>query len=1064
MQSPVVRVIRRALLHALFTAPALPAQTTAARVAGRITERDGGAPIEGAQVRIDGTNIGAITGNDGRYSIQRVPAGTYQLRVIRIGYLSATQAFTARANEAGTADFTLTRAPYQLEAVVTTATGQQLTRELGNAIAKIDASRMVQEQPITAMQDVLNGRTAGVTMIASNGTVGGGARVRIRGLSSASLSNDPLILVDGVRMEQSSPALVGTLSIGGGRPNFMNNLNPEEIESIEVVKGPSAATLYGTQAANGVVVITTKKGRAGPAKWSLFGERGLSFDPAEYPAIYYTDGRSPTGAARGCLQWQAVAGQCTITKTYSRNLLEDRETSPIDRGERQQYGAQVSGGTEASRYFVSADWEQEYGLLRMPDAEIDTLILQRGIKTVPKDQRIPNQLTKANLRANLGAQLSPQAELAVNTGYVNSWNLLPQTGDNLQGVIGSGIFGNPNPALSNAWGFAPPSQGFGKRVSRYTNQFLNSATLTYRPTKFLATRATVGVDWLAFNNEANIANGQGCTTCGIERQGVRTIDKWNSNRWTVDLNATANFTLTPAITSKTAVGVQWNRDRLAGSLSTANILPPGGATIDAGAQKVSGEQTVETASLGLYVEETVGWKDRLFVTGALRQDKNSAFGGDFGSILYPKATVSWVAMENPDARWINQLRPRVAFGESGQQPTATAAVTFLTPTTTTVFGQGDRPSVTFGALGNTSIKPERSREYEAGFDLTTLRNRVSLQATYYDKKTTDALVNRPLPGSLGAGAARIENVGVVTNRGIEVSINARVVDRDNLRWDFGVEASGNKNRLVSLAPGIPPLTGFGFQNRPGYPLFGLWWPRLTRFGDANGNQTIEPSEITVTDTAVFNGSTVPVRTFAINNSFGLFRDRLRVSGLLDYRAGFVSHNVNGLFQCAFRQNCAALHVKGYDLEEQAKAVAGPRAFGAYGEKADFVRLRELSVVYTLPGRFASFVRAGNASLQAVGRNLAIWTDFGSWDPENTTQGTDAANYNFVQLAQPRLFSLRVNLNYEEADCADKINVRVCGLSPAYPFTRLPVHPFTRLSVRSSSAAPDCVLDGQDSES
>ena len=804
MQSCLVRVGSRALLLAAIGAVSLSAQGTAGRIAGRITDRDGGAPIEGAQVRIDGTNIGGITSGDGRYAIARVPAGTYQVRVIRIGYLSATQSLTVSANQAATSDFVLVKAPYQLEAVVTTATGQQLTRELGNSIVKIDASKLVSESPITSMQDVLNGRSAGVTMIASNGTVGGGSRIRIRGISSASLSNDPLILVDGVRMEQSSPALGGTLYIGGGRPNFLNNLNPEDIESLEVVKGPSAATLYGTQAANGVIVVTTKKGRAGPPKWSVFGESGLSYDPATYPGIYYTDGKAPNGTARGCLQWQAAVGDCTITKTYTKNLLEDAGTTPIDRGQRQQYGVQVTGGTEASRYFLSADWENELGLLRMPTNEIDSLLKQRGTATIPRDQRIPNQLTRGNVRANLGVQLAPQAELSVNSGYLNSYNLLPQTGDNLQGVIGSALFGNPNPALSSNWGFAPPSQGFAKRVSRYTNQFLNSANLNWRPTSFLSTRATVGVDWMSFNNEANIANGQGCVACGIERQGTRTLDKWNNARWTVDLNASTNFNFTSSINSKTAVGVQWNRDRLTGALSTAQILPPGATTIDAGAQKTSGEQTVETASLGVYVEETVGWKDRLFLTGAVRRDQNSAFGADFGSIVYPKATVSWVAMENSDATWINQLRPRVAFGESGQQPGSTAAITFLTPTTTTVFGQGDKPAVTFGALGNNIIKPERSREIEAGFDLNSWHNRVSLQVTYYAKKTTDALVNRPLPGSLGAGASRTENIGVVTNKGIEISANTRVWDSEALRWDLGIEASENKNKLVSLAPGIPP--------------------------------------------------------------------------------------------------------------------------------------------------------------------------------------------------------------------------------------------------------------------
>ena len=176
-----------------------------------------GPTIDAAQVRIDGTTIGAMSNADGNYAIQRIAPGTYQLRLVRLGYQSILQSVTLRAGAPAVANFALTRAPYQLESVVTTATGQQLTRELGHAITKLEAPKMVMEQPITNFQDLLNGRAAGVTLMASSGTVGGGSRVRIRGISSASLSNDPLIIVDGVRMEQSSPALGGTLYIVGGR-------------------------------------------------------------------------------------------------------------------------------------------------------------------------------------------------------------------------------------------------------------------------------------------------------------------------------------------------------------------------------------------------------------------------------------------------------------------------------------------------------------------------------------------------------------------------------------------------------------------------------------------------------------------------------------------------------------------------------------------------------------------------------------------------------------------------------------------------------------------------------
>jgi TonB-dependent SusC/RagA subfamily outer membrane receptor len=1000
-----------AALFACAISSITSAQNNIGRITARVTDRELKTPIDAAQIVVDGTTIAAMTNASGTVTISRITAGSYQLRVVRLGYESALLTVRVTAGATTNAEFALARSPYQLESVVTTATGRQLTRELGHALTKLDVRDLVKEQPITNLQDLLNGRVAGVTMMASNGTIGGGARVRIRGMNSLALSNDPLIIVDGIRIEESSPALGGTLYIGGGRPNFMNNLNPEEIENIEIAKGPAASTLYGTQGANGVIVITTKRGRAGPPKWLMYAEGGLARDPADYPNIYYSAGRSPSGAARNCLQWMSDLGACTIDQTYSRNLLEDPETTPIGTGSRQQYGAQLSGGSEATRYFVSGDWESELGLLRMPNSERDSLLLERGVDGLPRRQEIPNQLTKTNIRTNLGLTLSHMAELNVSSGFGHAYNLLPQTGDNLQSVIGSAMTGVPNPALLSVWGYAPPRDVFSKSVARKTNQFINSGTLQFRPSTWLDTRATAGLDWMQYDDEADVAIGQGCKFCGIERTGLRTINKWNNLKYTIHTSGTASFSLPWQLTSYTSLGAQLNRDGRYGTLNTAQRLAPGGRSIDAGSDRTSGERTAETVSYGTYIEQRIGWREKLYLTAAVRRDQNSAFGSALGGVTYPKVALSYIARETDAAQWLNHLRVRGALGVSGQQPTATAAITQLTPTTATVFSQGDVPAVTFGALGNDRVRPERTREIEGGFDATLLHNRVSLSVTYYDKKTTDALVDRLLPGSLGAGASRVENVGVVSNRGFEVSLSARVIDRDDIRYDVGIEASGNRNRLEQLAPGVRKLGGFGYENRPGYPLFGLWWPKIAAYGDVNHNGSIDPNEVWASDTAVFMGSSVPIRTLTATSHLGVLRDRLRFSALVDFRGGFVSHNINNLFQCVFVQNCAALHVAGYDLKEQAKAVVGVRAFGAYAEHADFVKLREVSATYAIPQAWLSRVRIGSAAVVLTARNVATWSRFNSWDPENNTSGVDGPNYNFVQLAQPRVYLVRLNLGF-----------------------------------------------------
>src|SRR5690349_12986412 len=321
-------------------------------ITGRVIDQSNGQPVASASVVVTGSGMGAITTDSGTYSIRGVPAGTHQLRASRVGYGPSVRTASVTAGGVTTADFVISHVPFVLEEVVTTATGEQRTRELGNIVAKVDAAKVAEASPITNMQDLLNSRVSGVTLIQQSGVVGSGSRVRIRGVSSASLSNDPLVYVDGIKVETGSPNF--TTFTGGGHPSFLNDIDPDEIESMEIVKGPSAATLYGTQAANGVIRITTKRARAGRTQWMAFDDEGYTKDVSDYPGQYYSQGTDKTsGAVRQCLPWQQVAGQCTITQLYSRNLFRDAESSPLQTGYRGSRGLQVSGGSEQVHYFLS---------------------------------------------------------------------------------------------------------------------------------------------------------------------------------------------------------------------------------------------------------------------------------------------------------------------------------------------------------------------------------------------------------------------------------------------------------------------------------------------------------------------------------------------------------------------------------------------------------------------------------------------------------------------------------------------------------------------------------------
>src|SRR6266487_2727573 len=278
-------------------------------IAGRVTDRVTQQPVIGAEVLVLGTNLGSRVGQDGRYRISNISAGQYALQVRLIGYATASQQVSVTAGQTATVDFAVSAAAVPLEAVVVTATGaEQLKRELGHAVATIDAAKTVEQATPKNLADLLNARAPGVQVLPSGGTTGTGRRIRIRGSSSLSLSNEPIIVVDGIRVENGATGQTATsIGVGGQTPSRLNDLSPDDIESIEIVKGPSAAALYGTDAANGVIQIRTKRGRPGPTKWNGYVEGGVLNDITAWPANY----TSVTNAGASCSLTQAADRKST---------------------------------------------------------------------------------------------------------------------------------------------------------------------------------------------------------------------------------------------------------------------------------------------------------------------------------------------------------------------------------------------------------------------------------------------------------------------------------------------------------------------------------------------------------------------------------------------------------------------------------------------------------------------------------------------------------------------------------------------------------------------------------
>lgn len=1008
------RVIRAAVLTVLAlgagVGTALAQQVPS--LTGKVTDKASGRPIGAARITVLGTSATAETNAEGKYTIRAVLSGTLRVRVNAIGYQSETKGLTITGTGA-TIDFAIAASAVVIDEIVATATGEQSRLEIGHAVATIKADSIAAYQTVSSLSDVLNGRSPGVTVQTSGGTTGGGSKIRIRGANSISLSNDPLIYVDGVRVNGASGDGDIGGNTGGQAPSRLNDLNPDEIESIDILKGPAASTLYGTDASSGVIVIKTKRGTAGKTVWNIYAEGGSVNDKNRYPANFTVFGLRNGASSRNCTLFRQDSGACsTVDSAQQFNTLRDPATTPYGTGYRQQYGLNVSGGTEALRYFVSGDFDDEVGALNLPSAQLDTVLLNRGVSALSFAERRPNANRRVALRSTVSAQASSTVDLNTSLGYVNSDGRFPQNDNNLFGVVSSAALGGST--RETGWGFFTPGEVFGLATTQTVNRITGSQQVNWRPKSWLTGRFVVGLDQTQRQNVFFAKPGEAPAFASFE-EGFKTNNKRTNSVYTVDANFSA-VKKTGDFSSKTTVGVQWFRTSINGALTQGAFFPPSSSNIGGSAQQQASDTRVSSATAGAFIEQAVGFKDKLYITAAIRGDRASAFGNNFGTLIVPKGEISYVLREN-GLGTLGTVRLRAAAGASSRAPGAFDALQFFTPVQVAT-PNGTISGLTNGALGNADLKPEKAREFEAGLDATLFDNRLSVELTAYDKKTSDALVRRPLPPSLGTGSeaadqtSQFANLGTVKNQGVELGLTSRVLNGKALAWDVTLTGSLLRNRLVTLGEGISPFnTGFTQRIVPGTPLGGYWDFPLT-WNDANGNGLVGQSEVTVGDTTEFIGAVLPTREVSLNSAFSLFDGKVRLSTQLDYRGGNYADNATENFRCGpAARNCAGLYDNTLSVDEQVRATAAQFRLGDV-QKADFVRLREVSLTFFATKNIARTLGADRASLTFSGRNLGLWTKYRGVDPEANNFGqANFASSDFLTQPPVRYITARVNLTY-----------------------------------------------------
>jgi TonB-linked SusC/RagA family outer membrane protein len=1064
-----------------------------ATVTGRVTAQGTGQPLAEARVLVIGSTLSATTGDDGKFTVRNVNAGPVQLQVLRVGFQSQKKTVSVGAGATVTIDFTLPVAVAQLEEVVTTATGQQRRVEIGNAVSTLgDVTKRVEEVPTHSLTDLMIGKTPGVTLLPGT-ELGGAPTVRIRGVSSISLSNAPIWYVDGVRYAAAGLGTSNSLSSGTDVGfSLLNSLNPEEIEDIEIVKGPSAATLYGTNAANGVVVITTKKGRAGNTKWTWSAEGRTVDDRVPYQDMYANFGKDPIKGTPlrcqlGTVQTAAFkvkintspsgvqsvdpnGAQCISDSLTHYNYMTDPQNTFVHLGHGSLFGGNATGGTDAVRFFASADVDNEVGPIQMPSYELtrfDTLHIP-----VRDEWFHPEAQQRASFRGNLSASLSPKFDLSLSSGFSKLDNRIPPESDLIialyyVGMQNYGYKGCPKGTEATGCGLdKAPFQSDGvplhdalqwspgdiMQVTQNSDiqRFTGSANATWRPFAWLQNDATAGVDFAAVDF-FQLCRLNECPPQSATAKLGRVTDNQGKNRnFSAKVSSNASWNYRPAVNFKTSVGADYTNLENDFANTNGATLPPGASTVAASTTRGASQvQPSAVKTLGLYVQEQAGFRDRMFVTGAIRTDQNSAFGTNFQQVYYPKISLSWILSDEsffPQYSWLNQFRVRSAFGASGVQPGATTSLILFSPGTVALTGrnttnESDQTSLTANQPGNANLKPERSSELEAGFDAQMLRNKVHLEYTFFNKKTSDALINIALaPSSAASQLNPLLNVGSTQGWGHELQANAQLIDRRNFAWDVLVSGSHFSNKIVNLGSvstrcvlsirdTVPCLftnsgsTSGQVRQINGHPINEQWYRPYT-YADANGDGVLQVSEVHVDSNFVSYGYRVPRDIISVQNGFDLFNRRLRINMMFDYKGGASILDGANNFQCTTGPfACRDTQDPTAPFDRQAAAIA--KTFGTtlnstsyktaagYFVNNQFWKFREFSAVLLLPKMVNDRLRAANGSSLVFGaRNLHTWSSWTGIDPEANYGLTQSEAQNeFQTTGLPTYFTLRLNLKY-----------------------------------------------------
>ncbi|HEX7052109.1 MAG TPA: TonB-dependent receptor [Longimicrobiales bacterium] len=1012
------------LVLAAIALPSAVAAQERGTVTGQVTDQNTGAPIVGAQVAIVGTTHATVTNREGRFLLPAVPTGAQTLQVVYIGYQTATIEIQVTASTV--ADVALTPDILRLDELVVVGYGTQRRRNISGAISSLDPSAVVEDAPIVSVDNVLQGRVPGVQVTQNSGNPGSAITVRVRGASSISAGNQPLYVIDGVPMTQGNFSMING-AFGGQDIDALADLNPNNIESIEVLKDASAAAIYGSRASNGVVLITTKRGIAAERpRITVSGYYGVQqawnkIDMADTD-LYIDVYNEAYGVPIFGYSDDGVANDFEIEPGMNTDWLDQVfRPAPI-----RNFAASIAGGSGPVRYFVAGSSLNQDGIVEGFGYE------------------------RLNGRLNLDYTASDRLTLGTNVALTRGRTRRSASDNTIYGPFANAIASPPwhgiydedgnylSPFYANPVGLAKENFASERSVHILGNMFG-----TFNLFSNVDLRASVGLDhynlrsYLYDSPIIGPAVGSGGASTSGDAYVTKLVYEATVN-WLQQIGTDHLFS--------GVVGTSYeDNTRESSSVSGQSFPSSYFRYITSAASITDGDADLAEWSLvSFFSRLSYTYADRYTATFNLRADGSSRFGADNRYGFFPSGSLLWRVSDEPflrDQDVISDLAFRLSYGRTGnQQGIGNFASRGLY---TGGANYEDTPGLAPDQLANPDLKWETTDQFNVGADVAFIENRLGITADYYIKTTKDLLVSRPVPRTTGFSSVT-SNVGSMENRGFELGVHAELLrgGPQDFNWAMDLNLSRNVNEVTELYNDQPFVTGFVSRVEEGKPL-GFFWgyktdgifrsqeevdnhafqddetaPGDVRFVDVNGDGVIDDADRTLIGT--------PWPDFVGGLTNTLSYRGIDLSVFLQFSSGNEIYNGTRIYTDAYGaspgDNVSARAADRWSPDNpdgtEPRATAddpnnNARDSDRFIEDGSYLRVKNAVLGYTFPASIAQRLGMRNLRVYLQAQNLLTFTDYSGFDPEvnyageaDVTRGTD-----FYTLPQPRTITFGFNVGF-----------------------------------------------------